>query len=120
MASNKKLVFVVEDNPVQQKQLQVHFEEILGDHDVKTFTTPDALMENLKERPHAVVFDHFFEGQKKPVLINWQKSKGSTKPYRSSITLPLRMPYPSDHMPGVDDHLGPGFSGRGYPAGLPK
>ncbi len=68
MANKKKLVFVVEDNLVQQKQLQVHFEEILGDYDVRLFATPDELMKNLEFRPYAIVLDHFFEGQKKTGL----------------------------------------------------
>ena len=62
MAHQKKLVIVVEDNPMQQKMLQVHFEETLGVYDVKTFANPDELMKNLDQRPYAVVLDHFFEG----------------------------------------------------------
>ena len=65
MANQKKLVFVVEDNPVQQKQLQVHFEETLGDFQVKIFPTPEALMSSLEEKPYAVVLDHFYEGHSK-------------------------------------------------------
>jgi CheY-like chemotaxis protein len=57
---NKKLVFIVEDSPVQQKILQVHFEETLGSYAVKTFTDPDDLFVHLKEKPFAVVLDHFF------------------------------------------------------------
>jgi CheY-like chemotaxis protein len=56
----KKLVFIVEDNPVQQKILQVHFEETLGNYAVKTFSDPKGLLEHLKEKPFAVVLDHFF------------------------------------------------------------
>jgi DNA-binding NarL/FixJ family response regulator len=65
MAKDKKLVFVVEDNPVQQKQLQVHFEQTLGDYAVKIFPTPEALMNSLEEKPYAVVLDHFYEGHNK-------------------------------------------------------
>jgi DNA-binding NarL/FixJ family response regulator len=65
MAKETKLVFVVEDNPVQQKQLQVHFEQTLGDYAVKIFPTPEALMNSLEEKPYAVVLDHFYEGHKK-------------------------------------------------------
>ncbi|MBL7851646.1 MAG: response regulator [Cyclobacteriaceae bacterium] len=68
MGNEKKLVFVVEDNPVQQKQLQVHFEQTLGDFEVKIFPTPQALMNSLEEKPYAVVLDHFFEGQTKTGL----------------------------------------------------
>jgi two-component system, NarL family, response regulator, fimbrial Z protein, FimZ len=55
-----KLVFVVEDNPVQQKMLQVHFEEMLGNYTVRTFSHPDEMIKHLKEKPFAVVLDHFF------------------------------------------------------------
>lgn len=68
MANQKKLVFVVEDNPMQQKMLQVHFEQTLGAYDVKTFANPDELMKNLDQRPYAVVLDHFFEGQSRTGL----------------------------------------------------
>ena len=55
-----KLVFIVEDNPVQQKLLQVHFEEMLGNYTVKTFSKPDDMFAHLIEKPFAVVLDHFF------------------------------------------------------------
>jgi len=58
---SKKLVFVVEDNPVQQKMLQVHFEQMLGDYTVKTFSNPDEMFQHLKEKPFTVVLDHFFD-----------------------------------------------------------
>lgn len=68
MTNIKKLVFVVEDNPLQQKMLQVHFEEILGNYDVRVFPTPEELVKNLDQRPYAVVLDHFFDGQTKTGL----------------------------------------------------
>lgn len=64
----KKLVFVVEDNPAQQKMLQVHFEETLGNYDVRIFPSPEELLKNVDQRPHAVVLDHFFDGQSKTGL----------------------------------------------------
>jgi DNA-binding response OmpR family regulator len=56
----KNLVFIVEDNPVQQKMLQVHFEQALGNYTVKTFPNPEGLFAHLDEKPFAVVLDHFF------------------------------------------------------------
>jgi PleD family two-component response regulator len=56
----KKLVFVVEDNIMQQKVLQVHFEQMLGNYEVKTFTDPKAMFAHLNEKPFAIVLDHFF------------------------------------------------------------
>jgi CheY-like chemotaxis protein len=56
----KNLVFIVEDNPAQQKMLRVHFEEMLGAYSVKTFSDPEELFAHLKEDPFAVVLDHFF------------------------------------------------------------
>ena len=55
-----KLVFIVEDNPVQQKMLQVHFEQMLGNYSVRTFAKPEAMFAHLHEKPFAVVLDHFF------------------------------------------------------------
>lgn len=65
----QKLVFIVEDNPVYQKMLQVHFEQMLGNYAVKTFTNPDDLMVHVNEKPFAIVLDHFFgEGNTKTGL----------------------------------------------------
>ena len=55
-----KLVFVVEDNLAQQKMLQVHLEEMLGNYQVKTFVKPEDMMSHLNEKPFAIVLDHFF------------------------------------------------------------
>lgn len=57
----KDLVFIVEDNLVQQKMLQAHFEEALDNYSVRTFISPVDLVKHLKEKPFAVVLDHFFE-----------------------------------------------------------
>ncbi len=57
----KNLVFIVEDNLVQQKMLQAHFEEVLENYSVRTFLSPVDLILHLKEKPFAVVLDHFFE-----------------------------------------------------------
>lgn len=66
MANKKKLVFVVEDNKYQQKMLEVHLKEILGEYEVKTFGNPVEMMSHLiEEEPYAIVLDHFFEGQTK-------------------------------------------------------
>ena len=55
-----KLVFIVEDNLVQQKILQVHFEEMLGNYNVRTFIHPAEMLPHLNEKPFAIVLDHFF------------------------------------------------------------
>lgn len=74
----KTLVFVVEDNPVQQKILQVHFEEMLGNYQVKTFDEPESMMAALKQKPFAVVLDHFFgDGQSKTGLFYLKQIKKS-------------------------------------------
>jgi DNA-binding NarL/FixJ family response regulator len=60
----KNLVFIVEDNPIQQKMLQVHFEEMLGNYEVRTFLDPDDMFQHLNEKPFAIVLDHFFIDKK--------------------------------------------------------
>jgi CheY-like chemotaxis protein len=57
----KKLVYVVEDNPIQQKMLQVHFEQMLGEYTVRTFSNPEEMLKHLSEKPFAIVLDHFFD-----------------------------------------------------------
>ena len=57
----KNLIFIVEDDLVQQKMLQMHFEAMLNNYQVKTFTNPDDLLSHLNEKPYAIVLDHFFD-----------------------------------------------------------
>lgn len=56
----KKLVFIVEDNLMQQKVLQVHFEQMLGDYQVRTFADPNDMLKHLSDKPFAIVLDHYF------------------------------------------------------------
>ena len=60
-----KLVFIVEDNLAQQKMLQVHFEEMLGNYQVRTFANPEDMFAHLAEKPFAIVLDHFFADRSK-------------------------------------------------------
>lgn len=69
----KKLVFIVEDSPVQQKLLQVHFEEMLGNYEVKTFLDPDDLFKHLNEKPFAIVLDHFFNNKRDKTGLDYLK-----------------------------------------------
>lgn len=69
----KKMVFIVEDNPVQQKLLQVHFEEMLGNYTVRTFSNPADMTMHLKEKPFAVVLDHFFGDNKEETGLQYLK-----------------------------------------------
>ncbi|MEQ8364431.1 MAG: response regulator [Cyclobacteriaceae bacterium] len=55
-----KLVFIVEDDIVQQKMLAKHFENLVGDFSVRSFSDPDEMMAHLNEKPFAVVLDHYF------------------------------------------------------------
>jgi DNA-binding response OmpR family regulator len=86
----KNLVFIVEDNPVQQKMLQVHFEEMLGNYKVKTFTDPDDMMTHLHEKPFAVVLDHFFNDKRDITGLDYLrdlKNKRSSVPVIYHTTL---------------------------------
>ena len=59
----KELVFITEDDFVQQKILQYHFEEGLGNYTVKCFDSPDEMLQHLDEKPFAIVLDHHFAGK---------------------------------------------------------
>jgi DNA-binding NarL/FixJ family response regulator len=76
----KKLVFIVEDNPVQQKLLQVHFEEMLGGYNVRSFVNPDDLFAHLREKPYAVVLDHFFPDKKDRTGLDYLKELRKSYP----------------------------------------
>lgn len=78
----KDLVFIVEDDLAQQKLLRLHFEEALGNYEVRCFTKPDELIDNLKDKPFAIVLDHFFADRKENGLHYLQiiKKKNSSTP----------------------------------------
>lgn len=54
------LVFIAENNIVQQKLLKVHFEEMPGNYVVRVFNHPGTLLAHLNEKPFVVILDHFF------------------------------------------------------------
>jgi len=64
----EKLVFIIEDDLVQQRMLQHHFEKMLGSYVVRCFTNPEEMMAHLPEQPYAVVLDHFFSTGEKTGL----------------------------------------------------
>jgi CheY-like chemotaxis protein len=80
----KNLVFIVEDNPVQQKMLQFHFEQTLGTYKVKTFTNPQEMLAHLKEKPFAIVLDHFFEDKKGKTGLDYLKD---LRKYNSTVAI---------------------------------
>ena len=64
----KNLVFIVEDDSLQQKFLRHHFEEALGSYTVKTYINPDEVIADLPEKPFAIVLDHLFLDRKETGL----------------------------------------------------
>jgi DNA-binding NtrC family response regulator len=72
--TKKNLVFIVEDHPVQQKLLKVHFEETLGQYTVRTFSHPKDMLSHLKEKPFAIVLDHFFGDHDKLTGLDYLKT----------------------------------------------
>jgi DNA-binding NarL/FixJ family response regulator len=69
----KKLVFIIEDDLVQQKMLQVHFEEILANYTARTFSNPEDMLKHLREKPFAVVLDHFFSDKNGKTGLDYLK-----------------------------------------------
>ena len=76
----KNLVFIVEDNLVQQKVLRVHFEETLGSYTVRTFTTPEEMMNHVDEKPFAIVLDHFFGDSRESTGLHYLKKLKKSNP----------------------------------------
>jgi len=76
----KNLVFIVEDNLVQQKLLKVHLEEILGSYTVKTFISPEEMMKHVDEKPFAIVLDHYFSDLKESTGVNYLRKLKKTNP----------------------------------------
>jgi len=82
--NEKDVVFIVEDNKLQQEALQLHFEEVLGNYVVRIFPTPVDLIEHLDEGPFAVVLDHFFDPEA-PTGLHYLKELRKTHPDTSII-----------------------------------
>ncbi len=88
----KELIFIIEDDLTQQKILQHHFEEGLGNYIVKCFEDPEDMVEHLKDKPFAIVLDHYFSSKAKTGLdyLTLLKKKHSSIPiiYYTSINDP--------------------------------
>jgi DNA-binding NtrC family response regulator len=74
------IVYIVEDNLVQQKMLQVHFEQMLGNYTVRTFANPDDMFAHLNEKPFAIVLDHFFSDKQNLTGLDYLKELKKTHP----------------------------------------
>lgn len=81
----KNIVYIVEDNLVQQKMLQVHFEEMLGNYTVRTFDNPENMFEHLHEKPFAIVLDHFFANKQNLTGLHYLKELKAKHPNISVI-----------------------------------
>lgn len=81
----KELVFIVEDNLMQQKMLQFHFEEMQGNYTVRSFAHPSDMFEHLKEKPFAVVLDHFFGDKEAKTGLDYLKELRKNYPSISVI-----------------------------------
>lgn len=68
-----KVVFIVEDDLVQQKMLQHHFEQMLGNYVVKSFAHPKEMFAHLSEKPFAIVLDHYFSNQPDKTGLDYLK-----------------------------------------------
>ena len=78
--SVKNIVYIVEDNLVQQKMLQVHFEEMLGNYTVRTFANPDDMFAHLNEKPFAIVLDHFFSDKRNVTGLDYLRDLKENHP----------------------------------------
>lgn len=76
----KNIVYIVEDNLVQQKMLQVHFEQMLENYSVRTFANPDDMFQHLGEKPFAIVLDHFFADKKNRTGLDYLKDLKKNHP----------------------------------------
>lgn len=76
-----KLVFIVEDNPADQKVLELHFKQTLTDYTVRTYSNPEDMLPHLSEKPFAIVLDHFFGD--KAVKTGLHYLRDLRKKYRS-------------------------------------
>jgi DNA-binding response OmpR family regulator len=104
----KKLVFIVEDSPVQQKMLQVHFEEMLGNYQVRAFADPDDMLKHLHEKPFAIVLDHFFNNKKDKTGLDYLreiKKKNSSQPVIYYTSLENDKTKAEAVALGVDDYI---------------
>ncbi len=64
---NKILLFLVDDDPLFLKSLEIDFVQIEG-YTVKTFTTGEQCLENMSQNPDFIVLDYHLDGIDKDAI----------------------------------------------------
>ncbi len=58
---NKIKIFLVDDDTVYLKMLEIQFQEH-GDFDIECFTSGEACLENLSSKPDIIILDYLLDG----------------------------------------------------------
>ncbi len=57
----EKLVYIVEDNEIQQRVLKKHFDENFKAYNIKAFTDPNDMLREIGMKPYAIILDHLYD-----------------------------------------------------------
>lgn len=64
---NKILIFLVDDDAVFLKMLEIQFLES-GDFDIETYATGELCVENLAHKPDIIILDYLLDGVERDVM----------------------------------------------------
>jgi DNA-binding NarL/FixJ family response regulator len=59
MSADKKLVFIVDDDPMQVQMMSDHLKESRKNFDVRGFATGEDAVDNMRNKPDIVILDYY-------------------------------------------------------------
>lgn len=80
---NKILIFLVDDDAVFLKMLEIQFLES-GDFDIETYATGELCVENLAHKPDIIILDYLLDGVERDVM-NGIETLDKIKAYNKDI-----------------------------------
>lgn len=83
MKNNKLLIFLVDDDAVFLRLLEIEFHEH-GDFDIETYATGELCIENLSHKPDIIILDYLLDGVERDVM-NGIETLDKIKAYNPEI-----------------------------------
>lgn len=80
---NKILIFLVDDDVVFLKMLEIQFMES-GDFDIETYPTGELCVDNLAHKPDVIILDYLLDGVERDVM-NGIETLDKIKAYNNDI-----------------------------------
>ncbi|MDX9747352.1 MAG: response regulator [Paludibacter sp.] len=83
MKNNKLLIFLVDDDAVFLRLLEIEFHEH-GDFNIETYATGELCIENLSHKPDIIILDYLLDGVERDVM-NGIETLDKIKAYNPEI-----------------------------------